>query len=166
MYTYLTKCKISEGRRGSRFYILVFLSPHRSVCQMQPTLFRLSLVDNDFSVRSLSSPHLFKMRGSLACLQPVCKTLPSKCGSFVLFFPLCMQLRPSSQRHAFPRDTCRSTCIHTLCVNQVFLLRYRSNVNVSASCGYIKNFQLPDVFSPLERLAMRKHCLTNAWGHN
>ena len=69
IYTYLTKCKISEGRRGGFSTFWSFYS------LIDPSLFRRSLFDIDFFLRPRRQcsfavfPLLFKMRGSLACLQ-------------------------------------------------------------------------------------------------
>jgi len=69
IYTYLTKCKISEGRRVGVSTFWSFYS------LIDPSLFRHSLFDIDFFLRPRRQcsfavfPRLFKMRGSLACLQ-------------------------------------------------------------------------------------------------
>lgn len=117
IYTYLTKCKISEGRRGGGFYILVFLFSHRSI-SFPPFAFRhwfLSSPSPAVFLRRLPSSLQNERVFSLSA-----KLYPASPGaSFCSLFSVCSCV-PSSQRHVFSRDACRATRSHTLCVNQVF----------------------------------------------
>ena len=120
IYTYLTKCKISEGRRGGGFYILVFLFSYRSV-SFPPFAFRhwfLSSPSPAVFLRRLPSSLQNERVFSLSA-----KVYPVSAGaSFCSLFSVCSCV-PSSQRHVFSRDACRATRSHTLCVNQVSLLQ-------------------------------------------
>ena len=123
IYTYLTKCKISEGRRGGGFYILVFLFSHRSI-SFPPFAFRhwfLTSPSPAVFVRRLPQSVQNERVFSLSA-----KLCPASAGasfcSFFCFFSVCSCV-PSSRRHVFTGDACRATRVHTLRVNQVFLFQ-------------------------------------------
>ena len=112
IYTYLTKCKISEGRRGGGFYILVFLFSHRSI-SFPPFAFRHWFF-------SSPSPAVFRRRlpssiQNERVFSVSAKVYPVSAGaSFCSLFSV-RSCVPSSWRHVFTRDACRAA--H----NQVFL---------------------------------------------
>lgn len=120
VYTYLTKCKISEGRRGGGFYILVFLFSHRSI-SFPPFAFRhwfLSSPSPAVFLRRLPSSLQNERVFSLSA-----KLYPASVGaSLCSFFSVCSCVS-SSRRHVFIADACRATRVHTLRVNQVFLFQ-------------------------------------------
>lgn len=127
IYTYLTKCKISEGRRGGGFYILVFLLSHRSI-SFPPFAFRhwfLSSPSPAVFLRRLPSSLQNERVFSLSA-----KVYPVSAGaSFCSLFSVCSCV-PSSWRHVFTRDACRAARIHTRRVNQVFLFKWVAQVSL------------------------------------